>query len=90
LRISHSNALVFRLVFDMLIFLPLALLALIWSRSRPTEDKNKFILSAIGFLIAAILWEFLLGVVISSYDLYAGNIVLDAAITAVGFLFLYR
>ncbi|MFZ0546416.1 MAG: VanZ family protein [Candidatus Promineifilaceae bacterium] len=90
LRISHSNTLVFRLVFDMLIFLPLALLALIWSRSQPAKDKNKFILAAIGFIVVSLLWEFLLGRVISSYDVNVGNMLLDAAITAVGFLFLYK
>jgi hypothetical protein len=44
----------------------------------------------IGLIVFSTLWEFLLGVVISSYHLSASNIVLNVVITAVSFLFLYN
>jgi hypothetical protein len=90
IQISHGTTFIFRLLFGGLIFLPLSFLALIWSRSQPAKDKNKFVLVGIGLIVFSTLWEFLLGVVISSYHLSASNIVLNVVITAVSFLFLYN
>jgi hypothetical protein len=37
----------------------------------------------VGLIFPAVLWEFLLGTVITGYDLRVGNILLNVVITAV-------
>lgn len=86
MRINYGNMFIFRLLFSALIFVPLSLLALIWSQSESTASKKKLVWLGAGLLFPAGLWELLLNVVLSGYDLRAGNIVLNLGVTAVSFL----
>ncbi|MEJ2746561.1 MAG: hypothetical protein P8183_01380, partial [Anaerolineae bacterium] len=86
MRINHGNMFIFRLLYSMLIFVPLSLLAVIGSQS--TENKKKLFGLAIGLIVFALLWELLLSLVISGYGLRVSNVMLNWGVTAVSFLFM--
>jgi hypothetical protein len=90
MRINQSTPIIFRLLYSLVIFLPLSFLALIWRKSQSTWNKTKLVWLAAALIAAAALWEVLSGAVIAGYDLRLENIVLNFVVTAVTYLFLDR